>query len=132
MITETEKAPPQTLGQLAASLATLAGYIDWITEGLEDFPFTKQTDVLLARMEQTEVDGPLAAFRGFTYAWILAKMPELTNHGDALLDEILSIEDHRYRDYVVLSRRHIGRVSLLLPRVFSQIDQTWAAKGDGE
>jgi hypothetical protein len=83
MITETKKAPPETLGELASALAELAGHIDQVTQGLEDFPFTKQTDVLLARMEQTEVDGPLAAFRGFIYAWILAKMPELTNHGDA-------------------------------------------------
>jgi hypothetical protein len=80
-------------------------------------------------MEQAGVDGPCAAFNGFTYAWILAKMPELTNEGDAVLDQILSIEDQHYRSYVVLRLRHEGgKVSLLLPRIFDHVDQTWAGR----
>jgi hypothetical protein len=71
----TDRKAPETLGELAASLAELAGHIDEVTKGLEDFPFTKQTDVLFVRMEQTQVDGPLAAFDGFLFAWMHAKMP---------------------------------------------------------
>jgi hypothetical protein len=123
MITETKKAPPETLGALAASLAELAGHIDEVTKGLEEFPFTKQTEVLLARMEQTEVDGPLAAFDGFLYAWMLAKLPELYG--------ILSIEDHSYRQYVVLRRNH-EKLSLLIPRVFKYVDQSWAERNEPE
>jgi hypothetical protein len=123
MITEAKKAPPETLGELAASLAELAGHIDQVTTGLEEFPFTKQTEVLLARMSQTEVDGPLAAFDGFLFAWMLAKQPELYG--------ILSIEDHNYREYVVLRRNH-EKLSLLIPRVFKHVDVEWASKGEGE
>jgi hypothetical protein len=130
MITETKPAPG-TLSELASALAEIAGHIDWITEGLEEFPFTRQTDVLVARMEQAGVDGPCAAFHGFTYAWILAKQPELINEGDAVLGQILWIEDENYRTHVVLRSRVLGdynRVSLLLPRIFDQVDQTWAGR----
>jgi hypothetical protein len=118
MITTDRKAP-ESLGELATSLAELAGHIDEVTNGLEDFPFTEQTDVLLERMEKTEVDGPLAAFDGFRFAWMLAKMPGLYG--------ILATDDHNYREYVVL-RYQGNKVSLLLPRVFKYIDDTWAER----
>jgi hypothetical protein len=113
------KTAPESLGELATALAELATEIDRVIAGLEDFPFTEQTEELLNRMEQTQVDGGLAAFDGFTYAWMLAKMPELYR--------ILAIEDHSYREYVVL-REIGGKVSLLIPRVFKYIDSTWAEK----
>jgi len=118
-----DRKVPETLGELATSLAELAGHIDEVTKGVEEFPFTKQTEVLLARMEQTEVDGPMAAFDGFLYAWMLAKLPELYG--------ILSIEDHNYREYVVLRHNH-EKLSLLIPRVFKYVDQEWGAKGEVE
>jgi hypothetical protein len=68
-------------------------------------------------MSQTEVDGPLAAFDGFLFAWMHAKMPELYG--------ILSIDDSNFRHYVVLRYQEHG-VSLLIPRVFKYIDQEWA------
>jgi hypothetical protein len=129
----TDRKAPETLGELAASLAEIAKLIDWVTEGLEDFPFTRQTDVLLARMEQAGIDGPCAAFHGFTYAWILANQPELINEGDAVLDQMLFIEDQNYRTYVVLRlRRDGGKVSLLLPRIFDHVDRTWAERNEPE
>jgi hypothetical protein len=70
-------------------------------------------------MEQTKVDGGLAAFDGFLFAWMLAKMPELYG--------ILSVEDHNYRQYIVL-RRNSEKVSLLIPRVFKYVDQEWAQR----
>lgn len=115
----TDRKVPETLGELAASLAELAGHIDEVTKDLSDFPFTKQTDVLFARMEQTEVDGPLAAFDGFLFAWMLAKMPELYG--------ILEIDDSNFRHYVVL-RNQDHKLSLLIPRVFKYVDQEWAQK----
>jgi hypothetical protein len=125
----TDRKAPETLSELAASLAELAGHIDEVTEGLTEFPFTRQTDVLVNRMERARIDGPLAAFHGLTYAWILALLPELTNHGDAVLDEIVSIEDQHYRTYVVLRLRHEGgKVSLLLPRIFDHVGRTWAER----
>jgi hypothetical protein len=131
MITETKKAPPETLGELATTLAEIAGHIDDVTQGLSEYPFTVQTDILVDRMEQAGVDGPCAAFHGFTYAWILAKQPELINEGDAVLGQILWIEDENYRTYVVLRSRVLGdynKVSLLLPRIFDHVDQTWAGR----
>jgi hypothetical protein len=131
MITETKKAPPETLGELASTLAEIAGHIDEVTKGLSEYPFTVQTDVLIARMEQAGVDGPCAAFHGFTYAWILAKRPELINEGDAVLGQILWIEDEHYRTHVVLRSRVRGdyhKVSMLLPRIFDHVDQTWAGR----
>jgi hypothetical protein len=70
-------------------------------------------------MSQTEVDGGLAAFDGFLFAWMLAKMPEL--YGP------LSLEDQHFRRYVVL--RHQGnKVELLVPRVFAHVDSDWAQR----
>jgi hypothetical protein len=131
MITETKKAPPETLGELATTLAAIAGHIDEVTDGLSEFPFTQQTDVLVNRMERAGIDGPCAAFHGLTYAWILAKQPELINEGDAVLGQILWIEDENYRTHVVLRSRVLGdynRVSLLLRRIFDHVDQTWAGR----
>jgi hypothetical protein len=127
----TDRKPPETVSELASSLAEIAGLLDEVTKGLSEYPFTVQTDVLVARMEQAGVDGPCAAFHGFTYAWILAKQPELINEGDAVLGQILWIEDENYRTHVVLRSRVLGdynRVSLLLPRIFDHVDQTWAGR----
>jgi hypothetical protein len=129
----TDRKAPESLGELAASLAELAGHIDEVTSGLEEYKFTDQTDELVRRMEQAGVDGPCAAFHGFTYAWILAKQPELINEGDAVLDQILWVEDEKYRTYVVLRSRVPGdysKVSLLLPRIFDHVDRTWAERNE--
>lgn len=132
MITETKKAPPESLGELATTLAAIAGHIDEVTS-VSEYPLTVQTDVLVARMEQAGVDGPCAAFHGFTFAWILAKHPELINEGDAVLGQILWIEDEHYRTHVVLRSRVLGdynKVSLLLPRIFDHVDSKWAGRNE--
>jgi hypothetical protein len=131
----TDRKVPETLGELAASLAELAGHLDEVTKGLSEYPFTVQTNVLVDRMEQAGVDGPCAAFHGFTYAWILAKQPELINEGDAVLGQILWIEDENYRTHVVLRSRVLGdynKVSLLLPRIFDHVDRNWADRNEPE
>jgi hypothetical protein len=131
MIATDRKAPPESLGDLATCLAEIASHIDQVTEGLSEFPFTRQTDVLVNRMERARIDGPVAAFHGLTYAWILALLPELINEGDAVLDQVLWIEDHNYRTYVVLrSRRDANKVSLMLPRIFDHVDRTWAERNE--
>jgi hypothetical protein len=123
----TDRKAPESLAELATALAEIAQHIDEVTSDLDQYSFTHRSDVIVDRMEQAGVDGSLAAFNGFTHAWLLAKMPELTNEGDAVLDQMLFIEDQNYRTYVVLRlRRDGGKVLLLLPRVFDHIDRTWA------